>query len=287
MARNAPAFVEAEDPSLAIYLREIRRTALLTPEEEVELAERAREGDRGALDRLVSANLRFVVTVARKYTGRGLSLGDLIEEGNIGLIKAAERFDEKRGFRFISYAIWWIRQSILQALNDQSRTVRLPVNRGAKTQKIEKTARQLEQSFGRAPTVAEIADELELTDRDVRAHQTYGLRVVSLDSPAGSGDDAETPLVSLLEDQASLAPDESVVESDLARDLREAMAGLDERERKILKDYFGMETGEGTTLEAIGKELGLTRERVRQLKERAMRKMFLRKDREQLRSYLS
>jgi RNA polymerase primary sigma factor len=285
LARNALAFNDTEDPSLAIYLREIRRTSLLTPEEEVELARKARKGSRAAHDALVQANLRFVVSVAKRYQGRGLGLADLIEEGNVGLMKAAERFDERRGFRFISYAIWWIRQSILQALNDQSRTVRLPVNRGAKTSKIERAAQQLEQDLERMPTAEEIADLLELSEREVLEHQMYGLRPVSLDAPAG--DEGQTPLVNLVEDETSLAPDERVAESDLVKDLAEAMDGLDSRERKILKDYFGMETGEGTTLEAIGKELGLTRERVRQLKERAIRKLFLRKDRERLRSYLN
>jgi RNA polymerase primary sigma factor len=285
VARNALAFADTEDPSLAVYLREIRRISLLTPEEEVELARQARSGDRKAHDRLVQANLRFVVSVARHYKGRGLSLADLIEEGNLGLIKAAERFDERRGFRFISYAIWWIRQSILQALNDHSRTVRIPVNRGAKASKIDRAAQALEQELERAPTASEIAEELELTEKDVRDHQIYSLKAISLDSPAG-GEDAETPLVSLIEDEGSASPDERVSDADLVRHLHGAMEGLDSRERKILRDYFGMDTGEGITLEAIGKELGLTRERVRQLKERAIRKLFLRKDRERLRSYL-
>jgi RNA polymerase primary sigma factor len=285
VARNALAHYESDDRSLEIYLREIRRGELLTPDEEVQLARRIKKGDRGALDDLVRGNLRFVVSVARQYAGRGLSLADLIEEGNVGLIKAAERFDETRGFRFISYAIWWIRQAILQALNEQSRVVRVPVNRAGKAIKIDRTARALEQELGRAPTEDEIGDRLEMTADEVDQHRRYVLRAVSLDAPAG-GEDAETPLMHLLTDDAHASPDDRVAESDLARDLRNALGRLDPRERKILNDYFGMETGEGVTLEAIGKELGLTRERVRQLKERAIRQLFLRQARERLRSYL-
>lgn len=283
MARRAPGFVDSDDSSLAIYLREIRRTDLLTPEDEVRLARRIRKGDAEALNRLVQANLRFVVTVARSYQGRGLSLADLIEEGNLGLMKAAKRFDEKRGFRFISYAIWWIRQSILQALHDHSRVVRIPVNRAARASRIERTAQALEQTLGRPATLLDVAEALKMPEDEVREHHALIQRAVSLDAPAV--EDGETPLLQLLGDEAENAHDR-VAEKDLAVDLRKAMADLDPRERKILSDYFGMETGEGVTLESIGKELGLTRERVRQLKERAIRKLFLRKDRERLRSYL-
>lgn len=283
MARRAPNFVDSDDSSLAIYLREIRRTDLLTPEEEVKLARKIRRGDADALNRLVQANLRFVVTVARSYQGRGLGLADLIEEGNLGLMKAAKRFDEKRGFRFISYAIWWIRQSILQALHDHSRVVRIPVNRAARASRIERTAQALEQTLGRPASLSDVAEALKITEDEVREHQALIQRAVSLDAPAV--DDGETPLLQLLSDDTQDA-DERIAEKDLAKDLREAMQDLDPRERKILTDYFGMETGEGVTLESIGKELGLTRERVRQLKERGIRKLFLRKDREKLRSYL-
>lgn len=284
MARNALAFAESDDLSLEIYLREIRRKDLLTPEQEVEFARRIRDGDRSALDELVQGNLRFVVSVARQYTGRGLSLADLINEGNVGLIKAAERFDHTRGFRFISYAIWWIRQSILQALSEQTRVVRIPVNRAGKASKISKAAQALEQDFGRRPTNEEIAEKLDMTEEEVVQHLAFVFRPVSLDAPAT--EEGETPLGNLLTDDEAHAPDQRVVDLDLARDLKEAMETLNPRERRILRDYFGMETGEGTTLEAIGKELGLTRERVRQLKERAIRKLLQRHDREKLRSYL-
>ena len=284
MARNALAFSESDDLSLEIYLREIRRKNLLTPEQEVELARKIGEGDRSALDELVQGNLRFVVSVARQYTGRGLSLADLINEGNVGLIKAAERFDHTRGFRFISYAIWWIRQSILQALSEQTRVVRIPVNRAGKASKISKAAQALEQDLARRPTIEEIAGKLEMTEDEVSEHLAFLFRPVSLDAPAT--EEGETPLGNLLTDDEAHAPDQRVVDLDLARDLEEAMEILNPRERRILRDYFGMETGEGTTLEAIGKELGLTRERVRQLKERAIRKLLQRHDREKLRSYL-
>jgi RNA polymerase primary sigma factor len=283
VARRAPNLVDSDDSSLAIYLREIRQTALLKPEEEVKLARKIRRGDANALNRLVQANLRFVVTVARSYQGRGLSLADLIEEGNLGLMKAAKRFDEKRGFRFISYAIWWIRQSILQALHDHSRVVRIPVNRAARASRIERTAQALEQTLGRPATVSDVAEALKIPEAEVRDHQTLIQRAVSLD--ASTSEDGETPLLHLISDETAGA-EELMAERDLRKDLRLAMQDLDPRERKILTDYFGMETGEGVTLESIGKELGLTRERVRQLKERAIRKLFLRKDRERLRSYL-
>jgi len=285
VARRAPSFVEPDDSSLAIYLREIRRTDLLTPEEEVKLARRIRRGDAAALNRLVQANLRFVVTVARSYQGRGLGLADLIEEGNLGLMKAARRFDEKRGFRFISYAIWWIRQSILQALHDQSRVVRIPVNRAGRASRIDRTAQALEQTLGRPATAADVAEALAIPEEEVRQHQAYTQRAVSLDAPAS--EDGEAPLLQLLADPEGADAHDRIAEKDLARDLRQALSDLDPRERKILRDYFGMDTGEGVTLESIGKELGLTRERVRQLKERAIRKLFLRKDRERLRSYLA
>ena len=284
MARNAIARAESEDLSLDIYLREIRRTDLISPEKEVELARRIKKGDRKALDELVQANLRFVVSVARQYRGRGLSLADLINEGNVGLIKAAERFDEERGFRFISYAIWWIRQSILQALNEQTRVVRIPINRAGKASKIERAARALEQALERPPDDEEIAEELDMSVEEVIDARRYGLKAVSLDAP--TREEGETPLLSLLTDDEASSPDEQVAENDLSRDLREAIASLDTREQKIVRDYFGMDTGEGITLQAIGEDLGLTRERVRQLKERAIRKIQQRSHGEKLRSYL-
>jgi RNA polymerase primary sigma factor len=285
VARHAPTFTESDDLSLEIYLREIRRRPLLTSAEEVSLARRIKAGDREALHRLVQGNLRFVVTVARAYTGRGLSLADLINEGNTGLIKAAERFDETRGFRFISYAIWWIRQAILQALSEQTRVVRIPVNRAGKASRIDRTAQGLEQTLGRDPTTEEIARKMHLSVDEVLEHQAYAVRPVSLDAPAT--EEGDMSLGSLMMDESASAPDQRVVDRDLVRDIHAALETLDSREQKILRDYFGMETGEGITLEAIGRDLGLTRERVRQLKERAIRKILQRNDREKLRSYLN
>ncbi|MGH2571628.1 MAG: sigma-70 family RNA polymerase sigma factor [bacterium] len=285
MARNALVYPESDDLSLEIYLKEIRKKSLLTPAQEVALARRIRRGDRRALDDLVQGNLRFVVSVARQFAGRGLSLADLINEGNLGLIKAAERFDHTRGFRFISYAIWWIRQSILQALSEQTRVVRIPVNRAGKASKISKAEQWLEQDLGRRPTAEEIAKKLHMEVAEVLEHQAFVFRPISLDAPAS--DDGDTPLGNLLISDEAAAPDQRVVDLDLARDLRAALRTLNPREQRILRDYFGMETGEGTTLEAIGKEMGLTRERVRQLKERAIRKLTQRQDREKLRSYLN
>jgi RNA polymerase primary sigma factor len=285
VARNALAYPESDDLSLEIYLKEIRKKPLLTPAQEVALARRIRRGDRRALDGLVQGNLRFVVSVARQFAGRGLSLADLINEGNVGLIKAAERFDHTRGFRFISYAIWWIRQSILQALSEQTRVVRIPVNRAGKASKISRAEQGLEQDLGRRPTAEEIAEKLHMKEAEVLEHQAFVFRPISIDAPAS--DAGDTPLGNLLTADESSSPDQRVVDLDLARDLRAALRTLNPREQRILRDYFGMETGEGTTLEAIGKEMGLTRERVRQLKERAIRKLTQRQDREKLRSYLN
>jgi RNA polymerase primary sigma factor len=281
---SALAYAESDDRSLEVYLREIRKRPLLKPEDEVRLAKRIQRGDRSALHALVQGNLRFVVSVARHYQGRGLSLADLINEGNVGNIKAAERFDHERGFRFISYAIWWIRHAIQQALNEQTRVVRIPVNRAGRAMRIDRAAQGLEQALGRAPSTEEIAARVELTVDQVLEYQSYSFRCASLDAPAS--EEGEGSLGALLPDDDASAPDRRVVELDLARDLRDALAGLDVREQKILRDYFGMETGEGVTLEHIGRELGLTRERVRQLKERAMRKIRHREDHEKLRSYL-
>lgn len=275
---------ESDDRSLEIYLREIRKRPLLKAADEVRLAKRIARGDRAALSALVLGNLRFVVSVARQYQGRGIALADLINEGNVGLIKAAERFDHARGFRFISYAIWWIRQAILSALNEQTRVVRIPVNRAGRAIRIDRAAQGLEQTLGRLPSLEEIAARVDLSVEEVVQHQSYTIRSVSMDAPASEEGDGS--FGSLLADEEGSPPDRRVIELDLSRDLRDALAGLDPRERKILRDYFGMETGEGVTLEHIGKELGLTRERVRQLKDRAMCKIRHRPDREKLRSYL-
>jgi RNA polymerase primary sigma factor len=285
VAQVALRIPEREDRSLDIYLREIRRTDLLTPAEEAELARRIRGGERAALDKLVSANLRFVVSVARNYAGRGLPFADLVNEGNVGLVKAAERFDEARGCRFISYAIWWIRQSILQALAEQPRVVRLPLNRAGKALRIDRTAQSLAQGLGREPTDDEIARATHLTVDQVDDHRRWAQRAVSLDAPAS--DEVEGTLGELLPDPDGPAPDDYVIREGLTRDLRKAMRLLDGREQRILDRYFGIGSGEPTTLEAIGRDLGLTRERVRQLKERAIGKIRGSSAGERLRSYTS
>ncbi|MDP6461309.1 MAG: RNA polymerase sigma factor RpoD/SigA [Gemmatimonadota bacterium] len=261
-----------DEPSLDIYLRDIRRTDLLTPEEERELAVRIRAGDAAARDHLICANLRFVVRVARTFTGRGLCLSDLINEGNVGLIRAAERFDENRGCRFISYAIWWIRQAILQAISEQTRVVRLPMNRVGKALKVYRRGNELRQELGRDATAEEIADSMDLTPADVRKHQMLNQRHVSLDAPT-SADQDSTRLMDLITDDRDTPPDDRVVEKDMRGDVRSAVKSLDPREQKILRDYYGIDTGEGVTLETIGRDLGITRERVRQIKERALQKI--------------
>ncbi len=285
VAHPAPRIADREDRSLDIYLREIRRTDLLAPADEARLARRIRRGDRTALDELVTANLRFVVSVARSYAGRGLPFADLVNEGNVGLVKAAERFDETRGCRFISYAIWWIRQSILQALAEQPRVVRLPLNRAGKAMRIDRTTQTLAQGLGREPTDDEVARATRLTVGQVDAHRRWAQRAVSLDAPAS--DEAEGTLGDLLQDFEAAPPDHDVIRQGLARDVRRAMRLLDRRERRILDRYFGIASGEPTTLEAIGRDLGLTRERVRQLKERAIGKIRGSSAGDRLRSYTS
>lgn len=283
MAATAPRVSESEDRSLEIYFREIRRVSLLTRAEEVALARRARRGDRDALDGLVGANLRFVVSVARGFAGRGLPLADLVNEGNLGLFKAAERFDERRGHRFISYAIWWIRQAILQALTEQPRVVRIPLNRAGKALRIDRASRSLVQQLGREPTDGEIARAMKLTEDDVALHKRISQRAVSLNAPSGEGN--EGTLGELLPDSDAAPTDEEVIRRDLERHVRHALDVLDPRERRIVRQYFGIDSGDGSTLESIGQEMGLTRERVRQLKERAMGKIRASSEGEALRSY--
>ena len=286
MAHPAPAFPDREDRSLDIYLREIRRADLLTATEEAALARRIRAGDRAALDALVGGNLRFVVSVARGYVGRGLPFADLVNEGNVGLVKAAERFDETRGCRFISYAVWWIRQAILQALAEQPRVVRLPLNRSGRAHRIDRTSQALAQKLGREPTDDEVARAMGMTVPEVDAHRTWAQRAVSLDAPPSEGfERSEGLLGEALADRRSPSPEDQVIEAGLARDVRQAMRILDRRERRILDSYFGIGSGEPTTLEAIGRDLGLTRERVRQLKERAMGKIRGSEAGARLRSY--
>jgi RNA polymerase primary sigma factor len=261
---------EEEEGSLAQYLNEISREAPLSSIKEIELAQRIRGGDRNALDQLTRANLRFVVRVAKQYQNQGLSLGDLINEGNLGLIKAIKRFDETKGYRFISYAVWWIRQSILQALAEQSRIVRLPLSRISILSKICRTSSGLEQTFGRLPSLSEIAQELDLEDYDVVQTMTMSGRHLSLDAPFG---DENGRLLDTLEDRIHPPPDELIIQQAMRTDIRRALATLSHREAEILRLYFGIDEERAWTLEEIGERLGLTRERVRQIKEKAIQRL--------------
>ncbi len=255
--------------SLDLYLREINNTSLLNRGQERELAKRIRKGDEEALHRLVKSNLRFVVSIAKQYVNQGLSLADLINEGNMGLIKAAHRFDEKRGFKFISYAVWWIRQAMLQALAEQSRIVRLPLNRAGTLYRIGKVARQLDQELGRTPEVDEIAKKLNLSKEEVRDTMQIANSHLSLDS-SFNNDQEDNTLVDYLADDNQLPPDEMTYANALSEDMQKALATLTDRERTILVLYFGLEGEEPLTLEDIGKKMHLTRERIRQIKEKAI-----------------
>ncbi|HEY5133129.1 MAG TPA: RNA polymerase sigma factor RpoD/SigA [Candidatus Krumholzibacteriaceae bacterium] len=255
--------------SLDLYLKEINNTALLTREQEKELAKRIRKNDEGALHALVKANLRFVVSIAKQYVNQGLSLADLVNEGNLGLIKAAYRFDEKRGYKFISYAVWWIRQAMLQALAEQSRIVRLPLNRAGTLYRIGKAARQLDQELGRSPEVSEIADKLKLPHDEVRDTMQIANSHLSLDA-SFSNDQEENSLVDYLADDNLESPDEQTYVNALSDDMQKALDTLTDRERQILSLYFGLEGEEPLTLEEIGKRMNLTRERIRQIKEKAI-----------------
>ncbi|HSZ71742.1 MAG TPA: RNA polymerase sigma factor RpoD/SigA [Cytophagaceae bacterium] len=260
-----------ESQSLDKYLQEIGKVDLLTPDEEVDLAKRIREGDQLALEKLTKANLRFVVSVAKQYQNQGLSLGDLINEGNLGLIKAAQRFDETRGFKFISYAVWWIRQSILQALAEQSRIVRLPLNRVGSLNKISKTFSELEQKFEREPSPDELAEVLEVTTAEVVDTLKISGRHVSMDAPFVQGE--ENSLLDVLENQNEGSPDTGLMNDSLRREVQRALSTLTQREADVISLYFGLNGEHSMTLEEIGEKFNLTRERVRQIKEKAIRRL--------------
>jgi RNA polymerase primary sigma factor len=259
-----------ESASLDKYLQEIGKEVLITVEEEVELAQRIKKGDREALERLTRANLRFVVSVAKQYQNQGLSLPDLINEGNLGLIKAAEKFDETRGFKFISYAVWWIRQSILQALAEQSRIVRLPLNQVGSLNKLNKAFNKFEQEYERTPTPEELAETLELPKEKVADTLRVSGRHVSVDAPFVEGED--NSLLDVLVNSDSPKADSKLLSESLNREIERALSTLTERERDIIKLFFGIGVQE-MTLEEIGERFGLTRERVRQIKEKAIRRL--------------
>jgi len=259
-----------ESASLDKYLQEIGKEELISVEEEVELAQRIKKGDRDALEKLTRANLRFVVSVAKQYQNQGLSLPDLINEGNLGLIKAAEKFDETRGFKFISYAVWWIRQSILQALAEQSRIVRLPLNQVGSLNKINKAFSKFEQEFERKPSPEELAESLELPREKVTDTLKVSGRHISMDAPFIEGED--NSLLDVLPNNDSPKADKTLLSESLVKEIERSLATLTERERDIIKLFFGIGIQE-MTLEEIGERFGLTRERVRQIKEKAIRRL--------------
>ncbi len=274
-----------ETASLDKYLQEIGRVALLTAEEEVELAKRIKEGDNLALEKLTKANLRFVVSVSKQYQNQGLSLPDLINEGNLGLIKAAQRFDETRGFKFISYAVWWIRQSILQALAEQSRIVRLPLNKIGSLNKINRTYASLEQQNEREPAVSEIAELLEIPEDEVKESLRHSGRHVSMDAPLVQ--DEENTLYDVLRpDEDNENPEKELILESLRTEIDRAISTLTPREADVIRLYFGLNSKHPMTLEEIGEKFDLTRERVRQIKEKAIRRLKHTSRSKILKSYL-
>lgn len=260
-----------ENASLDKYLQEVAKLDLITAEEEAQLAQRIKSGDRIALEKLTKANLRFVVSVAKQYQNQGLGLGDLISEGNLGLIKAAERFDETRGFKFISYAVWWIRQSIMQAIAEHARMVRLPLNRIGNLNKINRVFRELEQEFEREPTAEEIAGQLEMTEEEVINNMKLRARHISVDAPIGESEEGSLLDVMISEDD--ITPDDDLLSDSLRTEINRALNTLTHREREVVTYFFGLNGSSALTLEEIGINLGLTRERVRQIKEKAVRRL--------------
>jgi RNA polymerase primary sigma factor len=274
-----------ESQSLEKYLQEIGKVDLLTPEEEVDLAKRIKQGDQAALEKLTKANLRFVVSVAKQYQNQGLSLSDLINEGNLGLIKAAQRFDETRGFKFISYAVWWIRQSILQALAEQSRIVRLPLNKVGSLNKINKAFSELEQEYEREPSADELADTLEIATEEVETTLGVAARHVSMDAPFVEGED--NSLLDVLENSSTPSTDSKLdYRESLRREIERSLSTLTDRQCNVIKLYFGIGVEHPMSLEDIGEEFGLTRERVRQIKDKAINKLRAANRSKLLKNYL-
>ena len=285
--RISKQYTNRESQSLDMYLQEIGRMDLLNSQMEIDLARRIREGgidSQRALEILVKANLRFVVSVAKQYQNQGLSLGDLINEGNLGLIKAAKRFDETRGFKFISYAVWWIRQSILQALAEQSRIVRLPLNRVGALNKIGKKFSQLEQEFEREPTASELADKLDMSAAEVSETLKISGRHLSVDAPFAQGDDNR--LLDVLHDPGQLSPDNILMGDSLRIEVQRALTALSSREREVLELFYGLGDNPALSLEEIAERFNLTRERVRQIKEKAIRRLRHANKTRELRNFL-
>lgn len=275
-----------ETASLDKYLQDIAKEELITAEEEVELTNRIKQGDQIALDRMVSANLRFVVSVAKQYQNQGLTLSDLINEGNIGLIKAAKRFDETRGFKFISYAVWWIRQSILQALADQARVVRLPLNKIGLIGKVNKISDKLEQEHGRLPTNIELAEALDVAVKDIKQVRSNSGRHVSMDAPLIGGDNQSSTMYDLLKNGDKQSPDSKVLKESLENEIERSLNTLKHREASIIRLYYGLGGKASLTLEEIGDIFELTRERVRQIKEKGIRRLRQTNRSKMLKTYL-
>lgn len=284
MATSDKKSSKISNGSISMYLAEIGKFNPLDPDKEVELALRIQEGDEQAMNELVEANLRFVVSVAKKYQGNGLSLADIINEGNLGLIKAAKRFDPSRGFKFISYAVWWIRQSILQALAEQGRLIRLPLNRVGTITKITKVAEKLEAEIERPPKVDEISHQLNISSEEVFNAFQYSRRHSSLDTPFTEGE--KNSLLDVVEDDMAPMPDTEVMRKSMMEDVLKALSTLPERECAVLEMYFGINRDRAHTLNEIGEEFNLTRERVRQIKEKAIRRLQHKSRSETLRMYL-
>jgi len=273
-----------ETASLDKYLQDIGKEELITADEEVQLAQKVKQGDHLALEKLVKANLRFVVSVAKQYQNQGLSLPDLINEGNLGLIKAAKRFDETRGFKFISYAVWWIRQSILQALAEQSRIIRLPLNQVGSLNKIKKATSRLEQEFERQPSAEEIAEKLEMPNYKIDAAKKITTRYISMDAPLTQDD--ETKFLDVFISDDTTHTDDTLMRESLAREIQRSLATLTKKERDVINLYYGIGMPHGLTLEEIGAKFDLTRERVRQIKKKAIRRLKHTSSSKLLKTYL-
>ena len=277
------AITNRENASLDKYLQEIGHEELISAEEEVELARRIKTGDRKALEKLTKANLRFVVSVAKQYQNQGLSLPDLINEGNIGLLKAAEKFDETRGFKFISYAVWWIRQSILQAIAEQGRVVRLPLNQVGSVNRINKVLSKFEQENERRPSVDEIADKTDLPHEKIEDVLKVNTRQVSVDAPMADGDG--TSMIDFMQSDSDSSTDEELLKESLRAEIASALSVLTDRERNVIEAFYGINQPE-CTMEEIGKKYGLTRERVRQIREKAIRRLKQNTQNKMLKAYL-
>ena len=275
-----------ETASLDKYLQEIGKEGLITAEEEVDLARRIKQGDEVALNKMVKANLRFVVSVSKQYQNQGLSLPDLINEGNLGLIKAARRFDETRGFKFISYAVWWIRQSILQALADQARIVRLPLNKIGNINKINRKFAELEQIFEREPSADEISSDLDISKSEVEKNMKNSIRHLSLDAPLPGMEDEDRSLYDVMGSEESPDPSEGLIRESLRSEIQRSLSILSPREKDILNCYFGLSGKHAMTLEEIGEQFDLTKERVRQLKDKGLRRLKQTSRSNALRSFL-